>query len=277
MAREGSPIVSGPQNVSRSPIFAGNSNTALYPEVRAGGYSRVDGTVGFYTRVNALLTDFGPEAVVLDYGAGRGSFLEDPVSFRRDLRALRGRISAFIGVDIDESVLGNKALDQAYVVLPGQRLPLDDGSIDLVVSDFTFEHVVDPAWTTGELNRVLRPGGWICARTPNRWGYIGLGARAVPNELHVSILRRLQPTKKPEDTFPTSYKLNTPKDLKRWFPVSSYEHYVHATDSEPAYAGKSVLAARLTRLGFGLTPPSWRSMLNVFLHKVVPEAAPRQQ
>ncbi|OWY62641.1 hypothetical protein B7486_57335, partial [cyanobacterium TDX16] len=41
----------------------------LYPEVGAGGFSRSDGTVEFWSRVQALVT---PGAHVLDLGAGRG-------------------------------------------------------------------------------------------------------------------------------------------------------------------------------------------------------------
>jgi SAM-dependent methyltransferase len=249
------------------PILTGDPNQALYPETRAGGFSRVDGTVEFYVRVNALLAAMGPEAVVLDYGAGRGAFTGDPVSFRRDIRILKGKARRVIGIDVDEAVLQNQAIDEAHVVAPGQALPLADQSVDLIVSDSTLEHVVDPEWTASELDRVLRPGGWFCARTPNRSGYIGLGARAVPNRFHVSFLRRLQPVKRPEDTFPVAYRLNTPNDLKRWFPASRYEHTVYAADNEPAYVGRSILAARLSQLAFAVTPPQFRSILYVFLHK----------
>jgi SAM-dependent methyltransferase len=152
-------------------------------------------------------------------------------------------------------------------VRPGDRLPLGEASVDLIVSDFTFEHVSDPSWVAAELDRVLVPGGWICARTPNRRGYIGLGARLVPNRLHVRFLRTLQPTKKAEDTFPTAYRLNTPADLRHWFPPPAWEHSVWATDSEPVYVGQSLAAGRLNRAVFALTPPGLRSMLNVFLHK----------
>jgi SAM-dependent methyltransferase len=48
------------------------------------------------------------------------------------------------------------------------------------VSDFTFEHIVDPAQAARELDRVLKHGGWLCARTPNRYGYIALANRFVP-------------------------------------------------------------------------------------------------
>lgn len=239
----------------------------LYPEVRAGGFSRVDGTVEFYTRINALLAEIGPDATVMDYGAGRGAFLEDPVPFRRELHRLQGKAARVIGVDVDDAVLHNPSLDDAHVVELGQRLPLDDRSVDLVISDSTFEHVRDPGSVASELDRILRPNGWLCARTPNRWGYIGFGARIVPNRLHSKLLSHLQPSKRPEDTFPTVYRLNTPKALKRWFPPERYHHIVYAADSEPAYAGRSMTVARLSRVAFALTPPLFRSVLFVFLEK----------
>lgn len=240
---------------------------ALYPEIAAGGFSRVDGTIAFYVRVGALLADSRPDAVVLDLGAGRGAFLDDPVRARRDIRLLKGRAHRVIGIDLDEAVLSNPTVDEAHVVRVGDPLPVGDASVDLVVSDYAFEHIAEPAWAAGEIDRVLRPGGWLCARTPNRWGYIGLGARLVPNRLHVGVLSRLQPAKPAEDTFPTTYLLNTPAALKRWFPDDRYERVVWAMDNEPAYVGRSMGAARLTKAVFSLTPPPLRSILLAFLRK----------
>lgn len=62
---------------STSPVLA-----RLYPEVAAGGFSHVDGTVGFYRRVNALLR---PDMTVADVGPGRGRSSEDQVAYRRSL------------------------------------------------------------------------------------------------------------------------------------------------------------------------------------------------
>lgn len=241
--------------------------TVLYPEIAAGGYSRVDGTMAFYGRVGALLAEAGPSTVILDFGAGRGAFLDDATPARRDAHLLRGRAGRVIGIDLDHAVLTNPALDESHVVKVGDLLPLGDDTVDLVVSDYTFEHIADPAWASGEIDRVLKPGGWLCARTPNRWGYIGIGARAVPNQLHIGILRRLQPQKPAEDTFPTTYLLNTPTALKQCFPVERYDHVVWAMDNEPAYVGRSLAAARLNKAVFSLTPPPLRSILMVFLRK----------
>lgn len=42
----------------------------FYPETTYGGFSYVDGTIAFFSRVNALLK---PESVVVDFGCGRGA------------------------------------------------------------------------------------------------------------------------------------------------------------------------------------------------------------
>jgi ubiquinone/menaquinone biosynthesis C-methylase UbiE len=44
---------------------------------------------------------------------------------------------------------------------PAERLPLDDGSVDTVVSTLVFCTVDDPARTLSEIARVLRPGGQL--------------------------------------------------------------------------------------------------------------------
>jgi SAM-dependent methyltransferase len=135
----------------------------FFPEIEAGGFSRLDGTVQFYQRINALIR---PDAVVMDYGAGRGaSQTDDPAQFRRHLVTLKGRVRELIGADVDPAVKSNASLDRAILVGPDGRLPLPDASIDVIVSDFTFEHVQDPASVARELDRVLvGGGGFACER-----------------------------------------------------------------------------------------------------------------
>src|SRR3954452_7997261 len=87
-----------------------------YPEINAGGFSRVDSTVDFYTRINALL-DHG--MTVMDYGAGRGRAAEDPVPFRRRLTTLKGKVRKVVGADVDPVVLTNPLVDEAVVIVPG--------------------------------------------------------------------------------------------------------------------------------------------------------------
>lgn len=235
-----------------------------FPEVRAGGFSRVDGTVAFYTRVRALTS---PDSTVVDSGAGRGRFVEDPVAFRRGLQELRGSVRRVIGLDVDEAVRENAGVDEAHVITSGAPLPLPDASADLVLADCVFEHVEDPRWAASEIARVLRPGGWICARTPNRWGMIAVAARLVPNRHHVRTLRVLQPGKKDVDTFPTVYRMNTVRDLETCFPVAEFDHATYTYDGGPAYAGGSRIGWALFRALSRLTPARLRPTLFVFVQK----------
>lgn len=237
----------------------------LYPEVQAGGFSRVDGNIEFYSRVNALLT---PEMVVVDFGAGRGKdATDDPVEFRRNLRNLQGKAAEVIGVDVDPAVLSNPSVDRAIVALDDQPLPLSDDSVDLIVSDFCFEHIQSPVPVTRELDRVLKVGGWICARTPNRWGYIGIGATGVPNRYHTRLLTRLQPGRQAKDVFPTAYRLNTRRQLRRYFPSPRYLDCTYGHNSEPAYFGTSLFASRTARTVFKLAPERVCALWYVFVQK----------
>jgi SAM-dependent methyltransferase len=239
--------------------------TRLYPEIRAGGFSRVDGNIEFYGRINALLS---PSMTILDFGAGRGKdATDDPVTFRRGLRVLKGRVATVVGVDPDPVVLTNPSLDRGIVIEENSILPFADESIDLIVSDFCFEHLSDPVFTANELDRVLKPLGWVCARTPNRHGYIGIGARAFPNILHSRMLERLQPRRQHRDMFPTHYRLNTRKQIAACFPRSKYVDCTYGVESEPAYFGTSLLATRIAKTLTGVTPERFSALLYIFLQK----------
>lgn len=239
----------------------------LYPEIAAGGYARRDGFVDFFVRLRSLLT---PESVVLDFGAGRGAW-NDPTtpSIFRDVRDLRTKAKTVIGVDVDPVVLENESLDEAYQIEPAGRLPFEEESFDLVLADHVFEHVsVDDAQAVAtELGRVLKPGGWICARTPNRWGLIGVAARAVPNRMHVATLRRLQPGRPAEDVFPTRYAMNTQRDLGRLFPEPRWSVVTYGHPGVQQYAGSSITAWRTAGMVDRITPARLAPVLMVFILK----------
>ncbi len=238
----------------------------LYPEVGAGGYTRRDGFVDFYTRVNALVDS---DSEVLDFGAGRGAWTDEPLApFHRRLRAVQDRVRRVVGVDVDPVVLENPSLAEARVMGPGEPIPYGDEAFDLVIADYVLEHVAeeDAPGVAAEILRVLKPGGWLAARTPNKWGMIGIGARAVPNDLHTRVLKHLQPGRKEQDVFPVRYSMNTRRDLARLFPPP-HELVVYGHASEPTYFGSAKAAWRAAQLVDRLTPPRLAPTLMVFVQK----------
>jgi SAM-dependent methyltransferase len=236
----------------------------VYPEFGAGGFTRIDGTVGFYLRVNALL---GPDDVVVDLGAGRGLMSEDTVAYRQRLADLRGRAARVVGLDVDPVVRENPHLDEALLIGSDGRFPLADASVDMVVSDWTFEHVDDPRTTVAEIDRVLRPGGWVCARTPNKWGLIGMPTRAIPNRWHSAVLRRVQPRRKVVDTFPTRYRMNTRRALRTLFPDDRWENCSYVAQCEPPYVADSEPVLRAVRTVQRVLPVGMHEVLMVFVRK----------
>src|SRR6266705_404480 len=142
-----------------------NLEETHYPETRFGGFTEVDGTIAFYTRVNALLRS---ESVVVDFGCGRGAHSDDPVGYRRELRDLSARAKRVIGIDVDRAAAANPFVDE-FRFLESDRWPLESRTVDLILSDCVLEHLPDPSGFFGESRRVLRPGGLLCLRTTNSW------------------------------------------------------------------------------------------------------------
>lgn len=251
--------------MSTDEFVPNNTLKRLYPESAVGGYSRKDGQIEFYTRVNALVDD---TSRVLDFGAGRGHWAVDPMpEMSKRLRWMRGRVAEVVGTDVDPVVLSNPSLDTAHIVELGAPLPFPDASFDVVVADYVLEHVnkEDAVRVAEDVMRVLKPGGWFAARTPNKWGMIGVSARAIPNSLHVRMLKKLQPGRKAEDVFPTRYSMNTKRALRRQFAPHSVYVYGHA--SEPQYFGRSPIAWRIAAAIDHLTPSRLAPTLLIFIQK----------
>jgi SAM-dependent methyltransferase len=219
--------------ISYKPLF--------YPESAFGGFTDIDGTIRFYTRVNSLVDS---HSVVLDVGCGIGVYERDPVPLRRQLRTFKGRCGRVVGIDVDEAARVNPALDE-FRRIDQQRWPLDDSGIDVCVADHVLEHLDDPEGFFSECQRVIRPGGCLCIRTPNLISYIGLLSRLVPNGWHGSLLRRVQESRQESDVFPTRYRCNTTRRIASLLGRYGFSHCVYQHEPEPSYLSFS-------RLGYGL-------------------------
>lgn len=195
-----------------------------------GGFSPNDGTIDFYGRVNSLIQ---PYMNVVDLGAGRAAWFEDDsVPYRKSVQLLKGKAAHVIAVDVDGAVLTNRAADECIVMSEG-RIPLPDQSVDLIVSDYVLEHVDDIGLFRAEVDRILKPGGWLCARTPHKLHIASLAARVVANRNHSRALKLVQPDRQEIDVFPTRYRMNTLQDIRKIFP--EYEHRSFLFRSDPGY------------------------------------------
>lgn len=235
------------------------------PETAAGGFTRDDEDVVFYTRVNALVR---PDMVVADLGAGRGArYDEGSAAFRKSFFNFQGRVKTVIGLDVDPVVLQHPHLDEALTIEPGGRLPLEDDSVDLIICEWVIEHVEHPKEFAREVRRVLRPGGWFCALTPNNWGYVGISNRIVPEGVKDRLMRLVSPERLHEDVFPTFYRLNTLGRIRSVFGEEHWTHHSYVANGTPKYHGDTSVGFALISLLQSLVPPAMRTNLFVFLRK----------
>ena len=238
------------------------------PETRyLGNYTPNDGTVAFYTRVSTLAA---PDKTLLDLGAGRAAWFEDDKCRARvAIRLQRGKFGRVVGADVDDAILGNRTVDEALLITDG-HLPMDDESVDVILCDYVLEHVDDVAGFVREADRILKPGGWFCARTPHRYSYVAMISKLLPERLGDRAVSRAQPLRKEADIFPKRYHMNRLKDIRRCFPGWQDCSFVFRTD--PAYYfGKRWLYAAMS-LVHRLAPAPFIGNIFAFLRK--PEGAP---
>jgi SAM-dependent methyltransferase len=210
----------------------------FYPEAIFGEFTDADGTIAFFNRVNALID---PSFVVLDVGCGRGAYNEDPVTFRKNLRILKGKADKVIGIDLDPVGKENPFLDD-FRLIQGDSWPIETDSIDLIVCDNVLEHVPNPERLFMEIQRVLKNGGYLCIRTPNRWNYIAIASTLIPNHYHPKVISVIQKGRKQEDVFPTVYKCNSVWKLGDMMKRHGMKNVVYGYEPDPAYLKFSRLA-----------------------------------
>jgi SAM-dependent methyltransferase len=226
--------------------------TIFFPESTFGGFSDHDGTVIFYSRVNALLN---PASIVVDFGCGRGAYKEDKIVFRRELRILRGKGARVIGLDADQAAASNPFIDE-FCLLETDVWPMADNSADLCLCDQVLEHLARPEVFFSEAHRVLRNKGYLCIRTPNTWSYVALVSRLIPNRSHAAVLDRVKGKNPQRDVYPTYYRSNSLKAIKNNLLKHGFKGITYGYEAEPSYLAFSRITYFLG-IAFARLAPGW--------------------
>ncbi len=232
----------------------------FYPESRFGGFSDRDGTIAFYNRVNALLKK---DSIILNIGCGRGSFVEDEVKIRKNLQRFKGKVKKTIGIDIDPEAKVNPDID-CFWLIKKNRFPIRSNSIDLCIGDNVLEHVENPVLFFKECRRVLKKGGYLCLRTTNLFGYVGLAAKILPRKKHAALLNQIQESRLEKDIFPKFYRANSLYKIKSFLKQNNFDFSVYGISSEPAYFDFSKWLYWTATILHHLTPNFFKVTIFVF-------------
>jgi ArsR family transcriptional regulator len=105
----------------------------------------------------ALLGLIPREWVVADLGVGTGSLAETLAPFAARVIGVDRSEQMLAAASLRLSAVGNVELRRGEL----ERLPLEDGEIDLAVLGLVLHYVVDPPTVLAEVRRALRPGGRV--------------------------------------------------------------------------------------------------------------------
>lgn len=148
-----------------------NNGERMIPEIYGGS------TFWEHVHRYAFATSFVKGKRVLDIACGEGY----------GAAALqKAGATHVIGVDISKDACRHAQRKYGIDTRVGsaEEIPLDDGSVDVVVSFETIEHVPHPERFLDECVRVLTPGGRLIISTPNKGTYKFMGG--VQNPHHCS-------------------------------------------------------------------------------------------
>lgn len=141
-----------------------------------------------------------------DVGCGRDIFPSNP-----DLaRELCGKAEYVLGVDPDENIKQNRYIHESF--LGAIEDCATDRQFDVITLRMVAEHIARPERAIGRISEMLKPGGRLVIYTPHKWTPMAMAASVVPFRFHNALKRILWQTEA-RDTFPTTYKLNTRRDL----------------------------------------------------------------
>ena len=195
----------------------------------------VDGTKEFLNILNEYIIP--DKTRLLEIGSG-------PTNNTSDF--LASKVARLDGLDIDERINSNAALQQA-VIYDGGEFPIEDNCYDLIVADYVMEHVEDPILMLKEINRVLRPGGHFVFRTPNIYHYVSIVSRFTPHSFHLAVANKMR--QKPDDAiepYPTFYRFNSRGAVLTAMKQASLENVeLRMIEKQPSYLQFNPWAYRL--------------------------------
>ncbi len=147
----------------------------------------------------------------LDLGCGHQVF---PEWMKGEEQEIASSVRLAVGIDYDVPSLRDHQAISNRLAGDIARLPFPDGTFDLVSANMVVEHLADPTAGLREICRVLKPGGFFVFHTPNYHNFWVFLASLMPDFVKAIAIRVLE-ERSENDVFPTHYRLNTARAIRK--------------------------------------------------------------
>ncbi len=135
-------------------------------------------------------------------------------------KVLADRCQILVGLDPSDNIEENRLIHERF---KGNIESFQTGrQFDLVTLRMVVEHIANPAGAAQALSRLLKPGGQVVIYTVYKWSPATITSSAAPFWLH-HVVKKLIWNTDEKDTFPTEYRMNTRRDLRRIMSTVSFE------------------------------------------------------
>jgi 2-polyprenyl-3-methyl-5-hydroxy-6-metoxy-1,4-benzoquinol methylase len=146
-------------------------------EARARRSMGASGAAVYELVARALRGRHAGGGVLLDVGCGAGNLWP----------RVRDRFGRYVGTDVvryDGFPSGTDGAEFVRADLDAGRVPLPDGTADVVAAVETIEHLENPRAFVRELTRLAKPGGWVVVTTPNQLSLLSKMTLLLRNEFN---------------------------------------------------------------------------------------------
>lgn len=152
----------------------------------------------------------------LDVGCGHDLFPSNkPLA-----EILSTRCRLLVGVDPSPNIDDNRLVHEKAKCTVEQYCT--DRQFDVISLRMVAEHIPDPEAAIAAFARLTKLNGRVVIYTVSQWALSSLVAAASPMAFH-HIAKRILWGSKPEDTFPTVYRMNTRPRLRQLFDLGGFQ------------------------------------------------------
>jgi ubiquinone/menaquinone biosynthesis C-methylase UbiE len=159
---------------------------------------------------NWIKSTLKPDSVWIDAGCGINSLVEEFSTYSEH------------GTGIDCIIHPELKKKNRFLLADLSNLPIEDESVDTIVSNMVAEHLEDPKTVFSEFSRVLKPGGNVFFRTTNKYYPSQFFGHIFSKSVKDKIINKIFGVES-HDIFRTHYKINTFNKIKKLLPSYGFE------------------------------------------------------